>query len=271
MTLPAVALADTTVQPIDTRYARIQAEKSIELIARSFTDLELQEADLFDGWTAVTEVVVPYGAGDEDKQIRFSIPVYTDGDARLTEPTKPDVGADIEINGYGGVFDFVSVQLEYGLSSMQESGYNSAYYYGFGIVLVPLDTTTSDSDLFNHEGYNFVAGYRYDRPLSLFGSETQLLLNAGVRIYFSTDDLIQDTFTWADLKGAIVFDNVSESWMPVLELTYFGDPGEYDELLLKPEAIVPFGDRATLKLGAIVSLSDDGNQDGYTASFSYDF
>jgi len=153
---------------------------------------------------------------------------------------------------------------------MQESAFKSAYSIGFGAVLVPLDTTISDRDLFNHEGYIFLAGYRYDRPLTVFGSESHLLLNGGIRFYFSTDDLRQDTFTWADLKGAIVFDSISENWVPALELTYLGEFGEFDELLFRPEVIFPLGKSTALKLGAILSLTDDGNQGGFTATLAYD-
>ena len=155
---------------------------------------------------------------------------------------------------------------------------------------MPLDTTALDIDLtepepddvtdpeetdrMNHEGYVFLTGLKYDRPVSVFGNASQLLLNGGIRGYFYTDDLHpddQDHFIWADLKGAVIFEQLGVNMVPVLELTYLGDFGDFDELLLKPEAIIPFSESASLKLGGLISLSNEGNQGGFASSFSYSF
>ena len=50
---------NSTQQPINTRFAQTQDAISIELSAWSFTELELDEADDFDGWSAAAEVVWP--------------------------------------------------------------------------------------------------------------------------------------------------------------------------------------------------------------------
>ncbi|MFQ3225425.1 MAG: hypothetical protein ACI8Z5_001685 [Lentimonas sp.] len=136
------------------------------------------------------------------------------------------------------------------------------------------DAKTTDKDLYNHSGKVFLAGLKYDRPVDLFGNEPQLLLNGGVRSDYDTDDLHpdnKDNFSWADLKAAVVFEQMGDYIVPVLELTDLGEFGDYDELLLKPEVIIPFCDNASIELGGIISLSNDGNQGGFAGSLSYGF
>ena len=55
----AASAQNSTLQPINTRFAQTQSKISVELSAGYFTDLELEEADGFDGWTAALEIVVP--------------------------------------------------------------------------------------------------------------------------------------------------------------------------------------------------------------------
>lgn len=289
--IPLTASAvNSTLQPISTRFAQTQSSTSIELIGSTFTDLDLEEADDFDGWTASAEIVVPLETISDHMQLRFLIPFYTDGDARITDETKPDLGEKSDIDGYGGVYDFVSLQFEQQWLEVKTSGFNAAYTIGFGAVLVPLDTTALDidltdpepddvtdpeaTDLMNHEGYVFLTGLKFDRPVSIFGQESQLLLNAGVRGYVFTDDLHpddQNNFIWADLKEAIIFEQIWNHLVPVLELTYLGDFYDFNELLLKPQVIIPFNESASLKLGGMLSLSAEGNQGGFAGGFSYSF
>jgi hypothetical protein len=286
----AASAVNPTLQPISTRFAQTQSDISIELIASTFTDLDLEEEDDFDGWTASVEIVVPLETISERMQLRFSLPFYTDGDARITDETKPNFGDKTDIDGYGGVYDFVTLQFEHQWLETKTSGFNAAYAVGFGAVLVPLDTTALDidltepeaddetdpeaTDLMNHEGYVFLTSLKFDRPVSIFGEESQLLLNGGMRGYFYTDDLHpddQDHFIWADLKGAVIFEQLGNNVVPVLELTYLGDFGDFDELLLKPEVIIPFNESASLKFGGLLSLSDEGNQGGFAGSLSFSF
>lgn len=269
----AASAQNSTLQPINTRFAQTQSKISVELSAGYFTDLELEEADGFDGWTAALEIVVPLKIISERMQLRLSVPFYTDGDATITDPALPDVGDDIDIDGDGGVYDFVTLEFEHQLFTQERFGFNAAYTIGFGEVRESLDTTTSDKDLYNHEGKVTLGGIKFDRPVTIFDNKSQLLINAGFRYYYETDDLHpddRDDWTWADLKGAIVF----EQWgyvVPVVELTYLGDFGHYNEILLHPEVIVPFNDHVSIKIGGIISLSADGNQGGAAASLSVGF
>ncbi len=269
--------ANPSLQPISARFAQTQTDFSVELGAYSFSELELEEADEFDGWTAGLEFVAPLGKLSEKldtMQLRLLLPVYADGDARVTDTSKPDFGEKIDIDGNGGVFDFTTLQFEHQLFHLDKSGFNAAYTVGWGQALANLDTSTQTKDKFNHTGGVILAGVKFDRPVSIFGSESQLILNGGIRAYYGTDDLHpddSDNFTFADLRGAVVFEEIGGFLVPVVELTYLGEFGDYDELLLRPEVIIPVNEDASLKLGGIVSLSDDGNQGGFAGSFSFSF
>ena len=264
---------NSTLQPISTRYAQTQDAISIEAGATTFSDIELEEADGFDGWSAGAEVVVPLKVVSERMQVRLLIPFYTDGDATITDPELPDVGEDIDIDGNGGLYDFAIAQFEHQLFTLKDDDFNAAYYAGWGKVIESLDTTTSDKDLYNHSGKVTVGGIKYDHPVSLLGSESQLLLNAGFRYYYETDDLHpddEDDFIWADLRGAIVFESIGELIVPVLELSFLGD-SDYSDLQLQPQVIIPFNDNVSIKLGGYVGLLSDGSDGGGTAILAIGF
>ena len=264
---------NSTLQPISTRYAQTQDAISIEVGATTFSDIELEEADGFDGWSAGAEVVVPLKVVSERMQVRLLIPFYTDGDATITDPELPDVGEDIDIDGNGGLYDFAIAQFEHQLFTLKDDDFNAAYYAGWGKVIESLDTTTSDKDLYNHSGKVTVGGIKYDHPVSLLGNESQLLLNAGFRYYYETDDLHpddEDDFIWADLRGAIVFKSIGEHIVPVLELNFLGD-SDYSDLQLKPQVIIPFNDNVSIKLGGYVGLLSDGSDGGGTAILAIGF
>ncbi len=265
-----------TLQPISTRFAQTQEAISIEVGASTFSDIELEEADSFDGWTAGAEVVVPFAFLSDslkNMQVRLLIPFYTDGDATITDKDLPDVGEDIDIDGNGGLYDFAIAQFEHQLFNLKDNEFNAAYYAGWGKVLESLDTDTSDKDLYNHSGKVTVGGIKFDRPVSIFGNESQLLLNVGFRNYYDTDDLHpddEDDFLWADLRGAIVFETIGDYIVPVLELTFLGD-SDYSDLQLQPQVIIPFNDNVSVKLGGYVGLLSDGSDGGGTAILAIGF
>jgi len=84
----AAVAQNSTLQPISTRFAQTQTEISLDIMAKRFSDVELDEADQFDGYTAVFELTVPIAA---DKQFRLSVPFYTSGDARLKPGGSPSI------------------------------------------------------------------------------------------------------------------------------------------------------------------------------------
>lgn len=210
--LTAVA-QNSTLEPIHTHFAKTQTQVSFDLKASSFSDVELDEADNFDGYTAAFELAVPF---DVNKQFRLSVPFYTKGDADL----KPG-GQPIDIDGYGGVFDYSTLQFEYQARDAAEAGFNLAYTVGGGMRTAVLDTGTGD--YYNHTGKIFLLGLNMDK--SIYDDQAQLLLNAGIRYYFDADDLHPrgpDEWVWADIKGAVVFKPWGQYVRPVLELAYLG-------------------------------------------------
>lgn len=261
VTTAAVA-QNSTLQPISTRFAQTQTAISLDIMAKRFSDVELDEADQFDGYTAVFELTVPIAA---DKQFRLSVPFYTSGDARL----KPG-GQPIHIEGKGGVFDYATLEFEYQKYFAEDAGFNLAYTIGAGMRTATLDTGTGD--LYNHTGRIIVLGTKMDK--SVHGGEVQLLLNAGIRFYFDADDLHPngwDDWLWADVKGAIVFKSWGRYVWPVLELTYLGGFHDYNAVALMPELIIQVTEAVSLKPGGIIGLTSDGSQGGVTGELSINF
>lgn len=251
-----------TLQPISTNFAQTQTQISLDLSASSFSNVELDEADDFDGYTTSFELTVPF---DANKQFRLSVPFYTKGDAYL----KPG-GQPIDIDGYGGVFDYSTLQFEHQKLFADESGFNLAYTLGGGIRTAVLDTGTGD--YYNHTGKILLLGINMDK--SIYGDEAKLLLNAGIRYYFDADDLHPrgvDSWAWADIKGAIIFKPWGQYVRPALELTYLGGFNDYNAVSLMPELIIQVTENASLKLGGIIGLTSDGNQGGVTSELSFSF
>jgi hypothetical protein len=264
---------NSTLQPISTEFASTQTGISIEAGISTFQGLELEEIDHFDGWTSDVELVVPlsFFSFAEHMQMRINYPFYTDGDARVTDPTLPDVGESIDIDGNAGVYNFMTFEFEHQLFGEEECGFNGAYSIGWGRTS-ELDTTTSDKDLYNHDGNVFLAGIKYDR--TIFNEDTHWLVNLGLRYYYDTDDLHpddKDKWGWADLSTAVIFKSWGEYITPVVELTYLGDFDSYNALALQPEVIIPVNENASVKLAGNVGLGGDGSEGGFIGSLSIGF
>lgn len=264
--LTAVA-ENPTLQPILTHFAQTQSETSMELSATSFSDVTLDEADNFDGWTTALEITVPFSS---DKQVRLFLPFHTDGDARLTKPGLALTGKTIDIEGDGGVFDYATIQYEHQVRFANKSDYNLAYTIGGGFRTRPLDTTHGDR--FNHSGRVLLIGAKADTYI--YDGEAQLLVNTGIRLYNHADDLHpdnKDNWTWADIKAAVIFGRWGEHVQPVIEVAYLGDFSDYNELAFMPEVILSLNKSVSLKVAAIVGLGGDGNQSGAVSSLSISF
>lgn len=261
--------AVAVVDPIRTKSAQTDSSIKVELTAHSFSDVTLDEADEFDGWGTSFELTLPF---NDTMQFRLSLPFYTDGDARLTNPGRPDTGQSIDINGNGGVFDFSTLQFEHQLTPKNQSNYNLAYYLGGGIRSDKLDTTTVGEDFYNHTGRILLAGIKMDSPV--FESDIHWLLNTGIRYYIDTDDLHyqgKSDFTFADIRSALVFKSWGNHFQPGIELTYLGDLSRYHDLSFIPEILIPLNQSLHLKFGGILGLTNKGNQAGMTGSVVLDF
>lgn len=264
----AMAAPPPLLLPLETRYAQTLEGLTLTGSYRYFTDMELQEADRFDGWSLDLDLSLPL---NDRFQLWLSLPVYTRGQARLTNPGQPDTGREIDIKGNGGVYNFTTLNFEHQLGFARDSGYNLGYYLGLGMVVDPLDTTTAKGDVYNHRGRMTQGGVKLDG--TAWGDSIRWLGNFGLRWYWQTDDLSPsgDNFTYIDLKGAAIFPAWGEGVHPVIEATYLGDFGQYNALTLSPELILSLGPDLSLKAGIPVGLGGEGNQLGATAQFSYRF
>ena len=258
----ALQAADYSMQPIKTDPARIQEKIMLSFSWESFQGVELNEVEDFDGWTAATELVVPF----MDKfQLRFNLPLRTEGDAVVKDDHWIVPGTDIDVEGNGGVFDFITLTFEQQLFDERTHGYNLSYYLGGGAVGYSLDTTLprprSGTDSINHNGTVFMGGVKMDGER--WGAK--LLGNAGVRAYMRSDDLYpgdSDEFYALDLKGAVIFGPWGNYVHPVLELTYLGDFSDLNQFSLLPELLFVVNPHLELKAGALVGLGGNGSEIG---------
>ncbi|WP_456407990.1 hypothetical protein [Thiolapillus sp.] len=270
LTATLAAAGDRTPEPIKTLSPETGSEIEIKFSYDAFTGVELDEVEEFDGWTAIAEVSMPFM---EKFRLRLSYPFKTEGDAVVKADHFIMPGESIDVDGNGGVFDFLTITFEHQLKSAEEEGYGLAYYLGGGAVPSRLDTTLarpgSGYDAINHTGSVFLAGVKLDRYHS-FGHG---LLNLGLRYYGSSDDLNpgnSDQFVVADLKAALVF-NPWGSVYPVMELTYLGDFSDMNQFTIYPELVFPIGKHVDLKAGAAIGLGGNGNEFGGQAQIGIKF
>jgi hypothetical protein len=254
------------IQPIFTRYAETAKKITFNATARIFNDVQLQEADRFDGWGVDADLTMPIPY-TKTFQLRLFWPFYTDGDARLIDPGHPDTGRRIDVRGYGGVFDFPNVQLEWQfLSESNNHAFNMAAYGGIGQSQRVLWTSTVDEDVYNHKGNVGLFGLKADWRC---GDEWRFVANGGGRYYFKSDDLNPgetstsgDDFFFADVSMAAIYHPWKCPVFPVAELVYQGDFTDYNSLLFVPEVIFGICKNFELKAGAPIGLTGDGESFG---------
>lgn len=266
-----VQAADYSMQPIKTDPAQTQDKVMLSFSWESFNGMELDEVEDFDGWTAAMELVVPFL---DRFQLRFNMPLRTEGDATVKSDFWLHPGLDIDVEGNGGVFDFITLVFEHQLFHEQEQGYNLSYYVGGGAVGYPLDTTLprpgSGYDAINHNGTVIMLGVKADGER--WG--TRLLGNAGIRGYQRSDDLYpgdSDQFYVLDAKAAVIFAPWGQYVHPVLELTYLGDFSDVNQFALLPELLIPVNKHLELKAGASFGLGGNGSEYGAQAEASVRF
>ena len=108
-TLTAQA-ADYSMQPIKTDPAKTQDKVMLSVSWESFQGMELDEVEDFDGWTLATELVLPFM---DRFQLRFNMPLRTEGDAVVKSDHWIAPGMDIDVEGNGGVFDFITLLIDF--------------------------------------------------------------------------------------------------------------------------------------------------------------
>lgn len=255
---PAPECSTDDIHPLFSRYA--QTAKAITLRAgyRSFKDVELQEADEFDGTTLDVELIVPLS---ERLQLRFYYPYSTDGDAKHIAS-----GADLDLDGNGGMLDFPSLTLDYQFRQAASVGdYNMAAYVGVGNVRNYIEAKMTSGknkggiDRYNHRGSVFLFGFKADKQLNNCWT---FVGNVGGRYYWDSDDIHpnsdSDQFFLIDASAAWIY-APSSSWIyPAFEVVYQGDVSDYNMLQVVPQIIIPIGSHIDLNAGVSVGLLDDG-------------
>jgi hypothetical protein len=252
------------VQPIFTRYAETVRKVTFNANARVFNDVDLQEADEFDGWSVDADLTfrIPY---TERFQVRLSWPFYTDGEARVREKGRVDTGRRIDIRGYGGAFEFPTAQLEYQFLTEEADGLNMGAYAGYGEKQRHLWTTSFDRDVYNHDGTVIPFGLRADWH---HGEQWRFVANAGARYYNKSDDLnpsgpgSSDRFWLGDVSFAAICRPWEVPLYPVGELVYQGNFGDYHSVLAVPEIIWAACRNFELKAAVPIGLTGEGESFG---------
>jgi len=251
-------LPDYEIQPLTTRYARTATRIALSSSIRYFDDLELQEADHFDGYTVDVELNIPFLHRFE---LDFYYPIYTEGEARLIKAGDPNFGQTIDIEGDGGIFDWPSVSLEYQILKPESPhGFNLSAFGGYGIVLESLETSVDD--LYNHKGKQFFFGARADQT---FSDRLTGLFNLGGRHYYESDDIYPkddgtDVFWFLDGSAALIWHLLERRVNPTVELVYQGDLGSYNNLHIDPQVIFVTCQHFEIKAGGGVGLNNDGER-----------
>ena len=251
------------LQPIFTRYAETVKKITFNATARVFNHVQLQESDHFDGWTVDADLTVPIPY-TKRFQARIFWPFYTEGDARIIEPS-PDFHRKNKIHGYGGVFDYANIELAYQFMAEPDNGFNASVYGGIGERQRVLWTTTAARDIYNHQGQAAMFGGRADWRC---GDDWRFLANAGVRYYFNSDDLnpegtgSSDRWTLGEFSVAAIYHPWKCPVYPVAELVYQTSFGSYNSIEFVPELIWAACRNFELKAGVPIGLTDDGESFG---------
>lgn len=257
------------LQPIITRHARISDRITFSTTFRGSRDGELQEAENVDSWGVDAELVIPFL---KRFQLRLNLPAYTNGHAYLLPVSvtgKNGLPAtqkkdDIRFYGYGGVFDFASVQLEGQFLTQEQHGINMTASIG---VAKRFDYLRTDSvGRYNHAGEYYIGQLRADRKMNDW---LTLVGHLGVRHYYISDDLNPagqsdgDVFTHYEAFLAGVFDPWKTNIFPVLEVAFTGDLHKYNSVLVAPEIIWAVNTHLELKAAVTIGLPDDGERIGF--------
>ncbi|MFO7665784.1 MAG: hypothetical protein R6V76_04130 [Desulfobacterales bacterium] len=253
------------VQPIFTRFARTETKIRFDTWYSHFRDVELQEADNFNGWTVGMDVTVPFDFA-KGLQLYFNAPLYTEGSL---VPAKTDQKSDV--HGKGGVFDFPSMQLEWQFMTQEEHGWNVAVRAGAGYSFATLEND-GIPDIYNHKGSSALGGLKFDRTINNW---LTLAVDMGVNYYIQSDDLNPsgggDTFAMCNSSVAVVFDPWKHTLYPAFELVYFGNFSDFNSVNLVPELIWRACDGFQIKTAFVWGLTNDGEDYGAEAMASFRF
>jgi len=263
-TASAQSEAEYQIQPIFTRYAETVKKITFNSSVTLFHDVQLQEADNFDGWSVDADLTIPIPY-TKTFQLRVEWPFYTDGRARVIEKEAPDRGQRIDVRGYNGTFQFANVQLEWQFLSESNHGVNMAAYGGIGESQRVLWTGEEAEDVYNHKGNVGILGLKADWRAN---DEWRFVANMGAHWYYKSDDINPegtsgpDDFALSDFSVAAIWHPWSAPVYPVAELVYQTTFFEYNAVQLVPEVIWAVCRNFELKAGAPLGLTSDGQDYG---------
>jgi hypothetical protein len=247
------------LEPIYTLNARNAQRITVNLNYDNFKNVRLEEADSFDGYTAMAEIIVPFGENNA-WEARFEYPFKTEGDARIIRN-----GKSVDIDGNAGVYDFANLVLQREISTADVCPVNSSIYLGGGMRPARLETDIED-EVYNHTGKMARFGLNIDNARADRNLRLQSTLD--VRYFFDSDDINPsddgDTFYLLDLSGAMVY-NAEGFIKPALEVLYSTDLNDRQIIQLIPEVIIPLGDMVEIK-GAYAFGNSDGEGSTQTAT-----
>lgn len=252
------------VQPIFSRYAETVKKVTFNANVSLFNDMELQEADHFDGWTVDADLTIPI-PWTKTFQLRLEWPFYTDGTARVNDPEAIDNNQKIDVRGYGGVWKFPNAQLEWQFLKETNSGFNMAAYAGIGEAQRVLWTTEQVEDVYNHAGVVALFGLKADWRM---GEQWRFVANVGGGYYLKSDDINpegpdgSDRFFLSDISVAAIWRPWEIPVYPVAELLYQTTFFDYNAVQVAPEVIWAVCSNFELKAAAPIGLTDDGGSYG---------
>jgi len=230
------------LEPLYTRNARNVQSVTLNLNYDNFTNVRMEEAKEFDGYTTKVEGIFPFGA-DKRWEVRLEIPFYTKGDAWGIKAQQ-----EIDIDGKSGVFDFANIVLQRELSTADKGPVNTSAYFGYGRNLVALDTSIKDK--YNHRGQQVRLGFNVDNARA--DRDLRLQASFDGRYYFDTDDLNPSddgvNFYLMNLSGGAVY-NADSFVKPAFEVLYSTDFGDRQIVQAIPQLIIPIKDIAEIKGG----------------------
>ena len=273
--IPGPVLAagsSTAAEPLFTRYARIYEEPTLSFRTEYFTDKPMEEMTDFDGYTLSLDFAWPFS---DRSQLRVYAPFYTSGDGFYDNPGDRDDGVPVDVEGYNGVRDFLSLAYERRFGWLEDrTGGNVTWLLGFGYSVDPLEATNGSDlvDRFNHRGYSADFGLKFDDDVR--SGDMTLLGNLLLRAFWDTDDINlsgDDTyFQVFTASGAVMFNQYGR-FTPVLEAILEADFEDYLAFSLAPEAIYTFGNDFDVKLGVPFRLTSDGQKYAVDLELTYRF
>lgn len=257
-------------EPVFTRYAGIYTAPTLDIRAEYFSDKPMEEMQGFDGHGLTLDFSWPINSVS---QVEVLAPVYTSGDGDYDNPGSSFDGVPIDVKGYGGVRQFLSLIYERRFPWLEDRlGVNAAWLAGAGKRADKLDAEYRGTrvDRFNHTGHNFQLGLKLDDDVR--GGAWSLLGNLRYVMFRDADDINVTggaaSFEMLYVTAAVV-SNHHGRFRPVLEAILEHDFEDYTAFSMAPELLYAAADSWDLKAALPFRLTGDGQE--YAAELEVTF